>query len=105
MSNNDCPPIAVLDGAVDALVAVSCAETAYRRALGAWHRVMHTMTSAEVNVVRAMAAQVQPLNEESHAILDALDEAVADERERCAVLAQDAGMPALARLIRVGKTP
>ena len=79
-------------------------EASHIRLLGQWHALRRTLSRVEIDLAEEEAHGTYSPNEQGRAALEALDEAVSDERERCANLAQEAGMPELARVIRMDST-
>jgi len=91
----------VLSGPAQVLCALGQAEANCRQIISQWYELRRSLSQAETELAEEQAAKRYPRSEQARATLDALDEAVRDERERCAALAEGAGMPGLARVLRM----
>ena len=90
-----------LPKASELLVEIGRTETRCRELLGQWYALRRALSPAEIDLAEGHAYKRYPRSEQARATLDTLDEAVRDERERCALLAEGAGMPGLAQVIRM----
>ena len=91
----------VLSGPAQVLCALGQAEANCRQIISQWYALRKGLSRAEIDEAEAQAAALYPRSEQARTILDALDEATRDECERCALLAEGAGMPGLARVLRM----